>query len=57
MTNGQYNTEVIGTAWYHARFTNHDAGAAAAIAIILLLTIIPVMLINIRRFQAQEAIR
>ena len=25
--------------------------------IILLLTIIPVMLINIRRFQAQEAIR
>ncbi len=57
MTNGQYNTEVIGTALYHARFTNHDAGAAAAIAIILLLTIIPVMLINIRRFQAQEAIR
>ena len=57
MTNGQYGTEVIGTAWYHARFTNHDAGTAAAIAIILLLTIIPVMLINIRRFQAQEAIR
>jgi len=57
MTNGQYGTEVIGTDWYHARFTNHDAGTAAAIAIILLLTIIPVMLINIRRFQAQEAIR
>ena len=34
-----------------------DAGLAGAIAIILLLTIIPVMLINIRRFQAQEAIR
>ena len=57
MTNGQFGTEVIGTAFYHARFTNHDAGTAAAIAIILLLTIIPVMLINIRRFQAQEAIR
>ena len=57
MTNGQFGTEVIGTAWYHARFMNHDAGTAAAIAIILLLTIIPVMLINIRRFQAQEAIR
>ena len=26
MTNGQYDTEVIGTALYHARFTNHDAG-------------------------------
>jgi alpha-glucoside transport system permease protein len=57
MTNGQYDTEVIGTAFYHARFTNHDAGTASAIAIVLLLTIIPVMLINIRRFQAQEAIR
>jgi alpha-glucoside transport system permease protein len=57
MTNGQFGTEVIGTAWYHARFTNHDAGIAAAIAIILLLAIVPVMLINIRRFQAQEAIR
>lgn len=57
MTNGQFGTEVIGTLFYHARFTNHDAGTAAAIAIILLLTIIPVMLINIRRFQAQEAIR
>jgi alpha-glucoside transport system permease protein len=57
MTNGQFGTEVIGTAWYHARFTNHDAGTAGAIAIILLLAIVPVMLINIRRFQAQEAIR
>ena len=57
MTNGQYGTEVIGTLFYHARFTNHDAGTAAAVAIILLLTIIPVMLINISRFQAQEAIR
>jgi alpha-glucoside transport system permease protein len=57
MRNGQFGTEVIGTAFYHARFTNHDAGTAAAIAIILLLAIIPVMLFNIRRFQAQEAIR
>jgi alpha-glucoside transport system permease protein len=57
MTNGQFGTEVIGTDWYHARFTNHDAGTAGAIAIILLLAIVPVMLINIRRFQAQEAIR
>jgi alpha-glucoside transport system permease protein len=57
MTNGQYGTEVIGTLFYHARFVNFDAGTAAAVAIILLLTIIPVMLINISRFQAQEAMR
>ena len=30
--------------FYHARFIDHDAGTAAAIAVILLLTIIPVML-------------
>ena len=57
MTNGQYGTEVIGTLFYHERFVNFDAGTAAAVAIILLLTIVPVMLLNIRRFQAQEAIR
>jgi len=31
--------------------------AKVVLLVILLLTIIPVMLINIRRFQAQEAIR
>ena len=57
MTGGQFGTDVIGSAFYKQRFVNQDAGTAAAVAIILLLTIIPVMLINIRRFQAQEAIR
>jgi alpha-glucoside transport system permease protein len=57
MTGGNYGTDVIGTLFYQERFVNRDAGAAAAVAVILLLTIIPVMLINIRRFQAQEAAR
>ena len=34
-----------------------NPGRASAIAVILLLAIIPVMAINIRRFRAQEAIR
>ena len=57
MTGGNYDTDVIATLFYKERFVNRDAGSAAAVAIILLLAIIPVMLFNIRRFQQQEAIR
>jgi alpha-glucoside transport system permease protein len=57
MTGGQYDTQVIGTLFYQERFANHDAGTAAAVAVLLLLTIIPVMILNIRRSQAQEATR
>jgi alpha-glucoside transport system permease protein len=57
MTGGNYDTDVIAMLFYKERFVNRDAGAAAAVAIILLLAIIPVMLFNIRRFQQQEANR
>jgi alpha-glucoside transport system permease protein len=57
MTGGQYQTSVVALSFYQERFVSHNAGTAAAVAIILLLAIIPVMLVNIRRFQAQEAIR
>jgi alpha-glucoside transport system permease protein len=57
MTGGQFGTDVLGTLFYKQRFVSHDAGTAAAVAIILLIAIVPVMLLNIRRFQAQEAIR
>jgi alpha-glucoside transport system permease protein len=57
MTSGNFGTEVIAGVFYHSRFTNNDAGTAAAVAVILLVAIIPVMLINIRRFQQQEAMR
>jgi alpha-glucoside transport system permease protein len=57
MTGGLYNTSVIGFEFYQKQFTNRDPGAAAAVAIVLLIAIVPIMLINIRRFQAQEAIR
>jgi alpha-glucoside transport system permease protein len=57
MTGGEFQTGVIGTLFYEERFTNRDAGTASAVAVILLLTILPIMLVNIRRFQAQEAAR
>ena len=57
MTSGNFGTEVIASLFYRARFTDGNVGTAAAVAVILLLAIIPVMLINIRRFRAQEAMR
>jgi len=57
MTSGNFDTEVIASLFYRARFINGDVGSASAVAVILLLAIIPVMLINIRRFQQQEAMR
>jgi alpha-glucoside transport system permease protein len=57
MTNGAYGTNVVGMQFYTEKFINRNNGTSSAIAIILLLAIVPVMLINIRRFRAQEAIR
>ncbi|MFN2487725.1 MAG: carbohydrate ABC transporter permease, partial [Acidimicrobiia bacterium] len=57
MTAGNFGTSVIANTFYEERFINRDAGSAAAVAVILLLAIIPVMLVNIRRFRIQEEIR
>ena len=42
---------------YKELFNFSQPGRASAIAVILLALIVPVMLVNIRRFRAQEAIR
>ena len=57
MTNGNFGTEVMANRMYKEMFNFHHFGRASAIAVILLLAIVPVMLANIRRFQEQEAIR
>lgn len=57
MTNGLYDTEVIANRMIKEMFTNGNFGRASAIAIVLLLAIIPIMGVNVRRFRAQEALR
>jgi alpha-glucoside transport system permease protein len=57
MTAGNYGTDVIATAMYKQMFNFNDFGKSGALAIILLLAIIPIMLISIRRFRSQEEIR
>lgn len=57
MTNGNLDTEVIANRMYKEMFNFRHFGRASAIAVILLLAVIPVMAININRFREQEALR
>lgn len=57
MTNGAYGTDVLANRMYKELFNFRHFGRASAIAIVLLAAILPVMIINIRRFQEQEATR
>ena len=50
MTNGNLGTDVIANRMYKEMFNYNDFGRASAFATLLLLAIVPVMLINIRRF-------
>jgi alpha-glucoside transport system permease protein len=55
MTGGQFGTHVIATQFYRQSFTARNSGLGSAIAIVLLLTVIPVMIYNLRQFREQEA--
>jgi alpha-glucoside transport system permease protein len=57
MTNGGFSTEVIANRMYKEMFIFRNYGRASAIAILLLLFIIPMIIINVQRFREQEAIR
>lgn len=56
-TNGNFNTNVIGNQFYQELFTNGDAGRAAAIVVMLMLAVVPIMLYQVRHFRAEEAAR
>jgi alpha-glucoside transport system permease protein len=55
MTGGQFGTHVIATQFYRQSFTARNSGVGSAIAIVLLITVIPVMIYNLRQFREQEA--
>lgn len=57
MTNGAFGTDVVANRMYKEMFNVRDFGRASAIAVVLLAAIIPIMILNIRRFREQEAIR
>ncbi|MDX9850198.1 MAG: sugar ABC transporter permease [Anaerolineaceae bacterium] len=55
MTGGNYGTNVIANEFYLQRFTYGHTGRASAIAIILLVAVIPVMFYNLRQFGERKA--
>jgi alpha-glucoside transport system permease protein len=54
MTGGQFGTHVIATQFYRQSFTARNSGYGSAIAIILLITVIPVMFYNLRQLREEE---
>ena len=57
MTNGNFNTDVIGVRFFNELFTNGNNGYAAAIVVMLMLAIVPVMVYQVRQYRRQEALR
>ena len=57
MTGGNFDSNVVAVRMYQEMYINFESGRSAAIAVVLLILIIPVLIYNIRRFQEQEAIR
>lgn len=57
MTGGNFNTDVIANRMYTEMYINFNMGRGTAIAVILVIAIIPFIYMNIRRFLAQEESR
>lgn len=57
MTSGDFGTEVIANQMYFQLFPAGQVGRGSAAAVILMVAVIPIMVINIRRFQREEALR
>jgi alpha-glucoside transport system permease protein len=57
MTGGRFDTDVVATLFFKEAFLSQNFGLGAALAVVLLLWVVPVMVISIRRFQLQEEMR
>jgi alpha-glucoside transport system permease protein len=57
MTGGRDGTQVVAQQMVQEFFTNNNDGLGAALAVLLFIAVVPILVINIRRFRAQEALR
>lgn len=56
-TSGNFDTEVLAFLMYDELFTARNTGRSSAIAVVLLLVVIPILFINIRRMRFERAVR
>jgi alpha-glucoside transport system permease protein len=55
MTGGAFETDVIGNRFVTEIFEFGHNGRAAAIVVMLLIAVVPVMIYQVRQYRAQEA--
>jgi alpha-glucoside transport system permease protein len=53
LTSGAYDTDVIATQMFR-QLSNAHYGRAAAVGVVLFVAVVPLLIVNIRRFQQQE---
>jgi alpha-glucoside transport system permease protein len=56
LTSGAYDTDVIATQMFR-QLSNAHYARAAAVGVVLFIAIVPLLVVNIRRFQQQEELR
>ena len=54
VTNGNFGTQVLANDMYFQAFSAGNTGRGAALAIILFVSVLPVMIYNIRRMQKEN---
>jgi alpha-glucoside transport system permease protein len=57
MTGGNYKTSVIGLDFFYELFRDRDNGHAAAIVVILLVAVLPVLVYQVHHFRQEEKTR
>jgi alpha-glucoside transport system permease protein len=57
MTGGNTSTDVIANRMYREMYINQHAGRGTAVAVLLILAVIPFIYLNVKRFREQEDIR
>ncbi len=57
MTGGNFKTDVIANRMYTEMYKNFNVGHGTAVAVVLVVAIIPFVYLNIKRFMAQEEMR
>jgi ABC-type sugar transport system permease subunit len=55
MTNGNFGTQVLANEMWNRAFQDANFGVGSAVAVVLFLSVLPVMFVNIRRMQKDAA--
>jgi alpha-glucoside transport system permease protein len=55
MTRGNFNTDVLGNRFFTELNVNFNNGTAAAVVVMLMVAVIPVMFYQVKHFKAEEA--